>query len=362
MGIQTASQSLDNEGRGSPYGFKNRIINGAMVIDQRNIGASVTANDNVWAIDRWQYSFSQSSKGTSQQNAGSVTPPPGFKNYIGFTSSSAYSVLSGDSFILRHHIEGTNIADLDWGSSTAKPVTVSFWVRSSLTGTFSGALNNLPLNRVYVYTYTINSANTWEYKTITISGDTTGTWQTDTQRGIMVSFALGQGSTYITSTPNTWQTATQFAGTGSTSVVGTNGATFYVTGCQLEVGRQATSFDTRSYGTELALCQRYFYKITGGGNTRHAIAGNGALSQGFPTTFFKVSMRATPSFSYSALSHFNLEGLAAGGTAVPTGLSFNAGSTETGTINSTSAGSGTGQGVQLLGTDATAWTAWSAEL
>jgi hypothetical protein len=304
MPIQTAIDSISNS-QGSPFGFKNRIMNGAMGIDQRNAGASVTANDNIWAVDRWQYSMSQSSKGTSQQNAGSVTPPPGFKNYVGFTSSSSYSVLSSDNFILRHHIEGNNIADLDWGSLTAKPVTFSFWVRSSLTGTFSGALNNNPLNRVYVFTYTISSSNTWEYKTITIPGDTTGTWLTDTGRGIMVSFSLGSGSTYTTSTPNTWQTATQFAGTGSTSVVGTNGATFYVTGCQLEVGRQATNFDFRSYTTELQLCQRYFTRF--GPFSLEAYQGSAGFVRALNTIVpLPVEMRTTPSRTVNTTGSSNI--------------------------------------------------------
>lgn len=309
MPIQTAIDSISNSA-GSPYGFKNRIINGAMVIDQRNAGASVTANDNIWAVDRWQYSQSQSSKGTSQQNAGSVTPPPGFKNYIGFTSSSAYSVTSSDSFILRHHIEGNNIADLDWGSSTAKPVTFSFWVRSSLTGTFSGFLTNSAINRVYVFTYTISSANTWEYKTITILGDTTGTWLTDTGRGIMIGFALGQGSTYLTSSPNQWGSSAVFGSTGTTSVVGTNGATFYVTGCQLEVGRQATSFDFRSLGTELQLCQRYFQKTfpqgvavaqNAGYNASCLVWNSSGSNNAYGTQVqwrFPVTMRAAPSVTY----------------------------------------------------------------
>lgn len=303
MPIQTAIDSISNS-QGSPFGFKNRIMNGAMGIDQRNAGASVTANDNIWGVDRWQYAMSQSSKGTTQQNAGSVTPPPGFKNYIGFTSSSAYSVTSSDNFILRHHIEGNNIADLDWGSSTAKTVTFSFWVRSSLTGTFSASLNNSAINRIYVATYTISSANTWEYKTITIPGDTTGTWLTDTGRGIMVSFSLGTGSTYTTSTPNTWQTATQFAATGSTSVVGTNGATFYVTGCQLEVGRQATNFDFRSYTTELQLCQRYYIKFGPGSNVFTYDNYNTTSASCNIPIVFPVTMRATPTGSYSSISHF----------------------------------------------------------
>jgi len=154
------------------YGFKNRIINGAMVIDQRNAGASVTAVNAVYTLDRWQSVSSAASKFSVQQNAGSVTPPAGFKNYLGVTSLSAYSIGAGDIFALLQPIEGFNTADLGFGAAGASTVTLSFWVRSSLTGTFGGSLSNSATNRSYPFSYTINAANTWEYKTITIAGDT----------------------------------------------------------------------------------------------------------------------------------------------------------------------------------------------
>jgi hypothetical protein len=148
--------------------------------------------------------------------------------------------------------------DLDWGSASASSVTLSFWVRSSLTGTFSGSIRNSASNRSYVFTYTISSANTWEQKSITIAGDTTGTWLTTNGIGINLVFSLGAGSTFSSSTTNSWQAGSFFSATSSTSVIGTAGATFYITGVQLEKGTQATSFEYRQYGTELALCQRYF--------------------------------------------------------------------------------------------------------
>lgn len=258
MPIQTAADSISNS-QGSPFGFKNRIINGAMVIDQRNAGASGTANNN-YTLDRWEYFGSQASKGTWQQNGGAVTPPDGFKNYLGFTSSSAYTVGAAESFAFTQHIEGSNVADLAWGTANAKTVTLSFWVRSSLTGTFGGSINPTGNIRAYPYTYTINAANTWEYKTVTIPGDTTGTWATDNGRGIALRFNLGAGATY-SATGNAWtETDNIFNATGATSVVGTNGATWYVTGVQFEKGSQATAFDYRDYGRELILCQRYFEK------------------------------------------------------------------------------------------------------
>jgi hypothetical protein len=244
------------------FGFKNRILNGNMVLDQRNAGASVTANDNVFGVDRFQFAMTQTSKGTSQQSS---TAPTGFNNSLLFTSSSAYSIGAGDIFAIRQKIEGFNAADLGWGTASAATITVSFWVRSSLTGTFGGSILNGAGNRAYPYTYTINAANTFEYKTVTIAGDTTGTWAGATNAAsITLAFGLGVGSTY-SATAGAWGGGSFiFSATGATSVVGTNGATFYITGVQLEKGSTATSFDYRPYGTELALCQRYYALNTPG--------------------------------------------------------------------------------------------------
>lgn len=261
MGIQTVSQALSNENGGSsPYGFKNRIINGAMVIDQRNGGASVTPADGGFIVDRWKAGVTQSSKFTAQQNAGSVTPPAGFTKYLGVTSSSSYSALSTDQFYLTQPIEGFNTADLSFGASSASSIAVSFWVRSSLTGTFSGTIGNDAFSRTYAFSFTINSSNTWEYKTITIPGDTTGTWIGATNgTGIWFTIDLGSGSNYAT-TANTWTAGGYRKATGSTSIVGSSGATLYITGVQVEKAPQATAFDYRPYGTELVLCQRYYEK------------------------------------------------------------------------------------------------------
>jgi len=259
-GITTAYISAINDG--PIAGTRNRIINGDMRIDQRNNGAAVTPTVNgTYVIDRWISVLHQVSKYSVQRNAGSVTPPVGFTNYLGVTSLSAYSVLSSDLFWIDQRIEGFNAADFSWGTANAKTVTLSFWIRSSLTGTFGGNLSNDKVSqRSYPYSYTISSANTWEYKTITIPGDTTGTWGTDNSSGILVAFNLGAGSTY-SGTAGAW-TATNIVPTGATSVVGTNGATFYITGVQLEPGTVATPFERRSYGAELALCQRYFQSMS----------------------------------------------------------------------------------------------------
>ena len=263
--VGSSSTALNSINSTNTFGFKNRIINGAMMIDQRNAGASVTAGASItYFLDRWLYASAQASKFTIQQNAGAVTPPAGFKNYMGVTSSSAYSVLTGDYFTIDQKIEGLNCYDLNFGTANAQTITLSFWVRSSLTGTFAGGIyNGDAATRSYVFTYTINSANTWEYKTITIPGDTTGTWLTTTSAGMAIRFNLGGGSTYQ-STAGSWQAGNYFATSASTNIVGTNGATFYITGVQLEKGSTATSFDYRPYGTELALCQRYFTRFGSG--------------------------------------------------------------------------------------------------
>jgi hypothetical protein len=281
------------------FGFKNRIINGAMVIDQRNAGASVTPAAGAYLTDRFQYDGSQASKFTAQQNAGSVTPPAGFRNYLGFTVASAVSITSSDYFQFVQKVEGFNMADLAWGTASAAPVTLSFWIRSSLTGTFGGSLRNGNADRSYPYTYTISAANTWEQKTITIAGDTTGTWATTNGVGIIVAWGLGNGSNF-TGTAGAWAATNYQNATGATSVVGTNGATFYITGVQLEKGSTATSFDYRPYGTELALCQRYYVKsystdVTPGTNTSagaHRTVSTGGA--GFVNFDFPVEMRAVP--------------------------------------------------------------------
>lgn len=273
------------------YGFKNRILNGGMVIDQRNAGASVTPN-NSYTLDRWQGSNSQTGKYTVQQSS---TAPTGFINSLLATSSSAYTVGASDIFALQQKIEGLNCADLAWGTANAATVTLSFWVRSSLTGTFGGSLQNNSNNRSYPFSYTISSANTWEQKTVTVTGDTTGTWLTTSGTGIIVTFSIGGGSTY-SGTAGSWSANTYYSATGATSVVGTNAATWYVTGVQLEKGSTATSFDYRPYGTELALCQRYLPAYISS-STVDQVAGFGQAASTTAVAFsytFPVTTRIPP--------------------------------------------------------------------
>lgn len=248
----SATAQLSSINGGPLAGMRNRIINGDMRIDQRNNGAAVTTG---FAVDRWQVYSTQSSKWSAQR---STIAPTEFSTSFAVTSSSAYTLLSTDYFSVTTRIEGFNTADLGWGTANAKTVTVSFWARSSLTGTFGGALHNNAFNRVYPFSYTISAANTWEQKTITIAGDTTGTWTADNSVGIEIGFSFGAGSSRVAAAGSWSGTADVFSATGQTSVVGTNGATFFLTGVQLEPGTVATPFERRSTGAESLLCLRYY--------------------------------------------------------------------------------------------------------
>ena len=246
------------QGASNNVTFRNRIINGGMVLDQRNAGASVTPTNGQYLLDRWAADVSQASKFTVIQSS---TAPAGFSNSLLVTSSSAYTVGTNDYFALHQFVEGFNIADFSFGSASATYITLSFWVRSSLTGTFGVGLRGASNTRSYTATYTISTANTFEYKTITIPGDTSGTWLTTNGVGIGLFFSLGVGSANST-TAGSWQSVNATSPTGAGSVVGTNGATFYITGVQLEAGTTASPFEYRQYGTELGLCQRYFQRNT----------------------------------------------------------------------------------------------------
>ena len=270
--------------------FQNRIINGAMVVSQRNGTSTVNPANADVTLDRWGSNmFPNASKYTVAQ---STTAPTGFNNSLLVTSSSAYSGGATDIYTQFQWIEGFNTADLGWGTANAKTVTLSFWVRSSLTGTFGGALQNSDGTRNYPYSYTISVANTFEYKSVTIAGDTSGTWLTTNGRGIGIYFGLGVGSTY-SGTAGAWSGSNFYSATGATSVVATNGATWFITGCQLGVGSTATSFDYRPNGTEFNLCMRYYYKLLinefGAINGFCDTSTNGIFFYQFP-----VPMRSSP--------------------------------------------------------------------
>ena len=348
-------------GAGNSSIMKNRIINGAMVIDQRNAGASVTATDAGYTLDRWQTFSGAASKFTVQQT---TTAPTGFNNSLKVTSSSAYTAGAGEAFSVNQNIEGYNVADLGFGTANAKTITISFWVQSSLTGTFSAAIRNSAANRSYPFTYTISSANTWTQASVTIAGDTTGTWLTTNGIGLALIFNLGSGSNFL-GTAGAWNSNFNTGATGSVSIVGTNGATFYITGVQLEAGSTATSFDYRPYGTELALCQRYFEKsysqsqaaptaIAGsaGSNTLTVGSqtyggGSGANQQVLGIISYAVVKRASPTVNIYSYSSNILTAVSSGWT----GADLAVGS---GTINSSGQQSfsiynGSGSNISITG-------------
>jgi hypothetical protein len=285
--------------------FRNRIINGDIRIDQRNAGANVTlSGSNQYPIDR--FIASKDTSGATVTAEQSTTVPAGFTSSLLITVSTGASPGSTDENRITQRIEGLNCYDLNFGSANAVTITVSFWVRCSLTGTFSGSIRNGASNRSYPFTYTISVADTWEYKTATIAGDTSGTWLTTNGVGCQLTFDLGSGSS-MKGTVGTWAGANYLGATGSTNLIETTGATLYITGVQLEVGSVATPFERRPYGTELVLCQRYYqksyeYSIVPGTavsadaksliNAAWSYAAVNSIANGCAS--FQVTMRAAP--------------------------------------------------------------------
>jgi len=296
----------------SSFMFRNKIINGGMQIDQRNAGSSVTPASGGYTVDRWVYEATQSSKVACQQVS---TAPSGFVNSLKLTSNSAYTVAAGDVFQIVQRIEGSSISELAWGTTSASTVTLSFKAYSSLTGTFGGFLRNSASDRYYVFKYSIPVANTWTDISITIPGDTTGTWLTTNGYGLGIGWSLGCGSTYQT-TAGSWGSGNNRGATGQVDLVATNGATLYITAVQLEIGTVATPFEHRPIGVEKSLCYRYYYRMTANpvnvsGTTNAAYIGF-AIGRAYSTTagtailFLPEPLRTSPPvFNYSPISGNN---------------------------------------------------------
>ena len=307
------------------YGFRNRIINGGMVIDQRNAGAAVTNVTSAYVLDRWAAAGSTDGAVTIQRSS---TAPDGFSNSMQLTAATAdASIGAAQYYQFFQAIEGFNIADLGLGTANAKTFTVSFWVRSSKTGTYCATLANSGSNRLCPVNFTINSADTWEYKSFSVTGDTSGTWNTTNGVGLYLLINLALGSNYNAGTSGTWNT-TQYGTSSQVNWLDTLNATFYITGVQLEVGSVATPFERRPYGTELALCQRY-YQLSNVGSQGYSSGPGLNIAS---VVNFSTAMRASPTatlvstiynstFSSFVVSSINETGMYVNGTVSTAGIS-----------------------------------------
>jgi hypothetical protein len=294
-------------------GMRNRLINGNMVISQRHQGTSVTyggaggyGGSFEFPVDRWRiigdgnrFSVQQmNSANTAAANYEANSAPEGFTNSVKITSVSSGAISAANRF--EQSIEGYNIADLRWGTANAKPITISFWVKSSLTGNFGAAIWNSGSGavRTYAYNYTISAANTWEYKTVTIPGPTDGDWPIDNQQALVIQFSLGANVSY-TGTANTWGTSVYMTPTSHVSLVGTNNATLYITGVQVEKGSAASPFEQLHYGHILTLCHRYYQDFRYGGQRLGSPLVNYVIGDGSRVPIFPglVQMRTAPTIT-----------------------------------------------------------------
>lgn len=297
--------------------LRNKIINGAMVIDQRAGGATVTPLHSTYALDRWKIA---NQIGTFTVARSTVVPNGTFTNSLLATVTTAGSAGANLWSGVWQPIEGFNVSDLGWGTAAAQPITVSFWVRSSLAGTYAFSINNAGFNLSYIAPYTVNAANTWEQKIVTIPGPTTGTWETGTGVGLNAFWGLNSSTTYGSSTTNSWfSNATVFLLSSQANWCGTVSNTFHLTGVQLEVGTVATPFERRQYGQELALCQRYTYVLRSNSAFSPYAVGHGVTTTNFRVMMqMPVTMRSAPTISTSGTFIWSF-----GNAATPAALAAN---------------------------------------
>ena len=241
----------------APVG-RNLIINGNMQIAQRGTTGTAVPGGSYIASDRWKaWDASDAVAVVSQETDG---PTGQFTKCLKYNVTTADASITASQFgMVRQMIEGYNIIDLGFGTASAQSVTISFWVKSSLTGSHGAALNNGNEDRSYPFAYTISVANTWEYKTVTIPGDTSGTWDTDNTAGMIITFGMGTGSTYE-GTADAWQAGNKFQPTSTVANIGTI-SNWNVTGVQLEANTTATPFENLQYGQQYTLCQRYYQTL-----------------------------------------------------------------------------------------------------
>jgi len=355
----TATAKLTNTQPGS----KNIIINGAQMIDQRNSGSSLTMSSSAQFItDRFKCWEDTDGGLTAQQTSDA---PAGFKRSLKFTVTSADSSIGAAQYaMLRYPVEGYDMEDQNWGTSSAGTLTLSFWVKCSVTGTFGGGFVNSSDDRSYPFTYTVSSADTWEKKTVTVAGDQTGTWNAGTSACVNIHWSLGIGSN-SQGTAGQWQAGNKYTATGETALIANNGATWYLTGVQFERGTRATEFEHRSYGDELARCQRYYFKQQATGTVgMFGVCFMVSTTQAIGLTHFPVTMRTKPTAleQSGTAGDYQVMHTTTGTTcnSVPTvGWNEDWGASTKFWVAS---GLTAGQAGLLRSADADAFLAWSAEL
>ena len=289
--IKVKSRGTDNVS-----GRRNLVFNGGMQIHQRT-GTITLGTGLTTTLDRMTFYKSHAGTNTVEQ---STDTPVGFSNSLKFTTTVAdSSVAATDRVAMIYRMEGLDAAKLEFGTSNAQTINISFYVKSSITGTHGGAVGNGSDNRAYPFTYTISSANTWERKSITVAGDTTGTWATNNARSLQVCWGLGVGATF-SGTAGAWEAADRNSATGATTgVLTTANATWFITGIQIEIGSSASDFEHRSFAEELALCKRYYQVV------RQGIMGTCGATNGTCYWWyeFPVEMRASPSISCTTTAY-----------------------------------------------------------
>jgi hypothetical protein len=357
---QSSARILMSNGAGwSSYDYlmgRNRIINGDIRIDQDSAGAITT--NAAYAADMWPLSQSGAITGSLQRLT--ATPPAGFTSYLRLTTTATAAVGATDLLNFLYKIEGYNLADLGLGTANAKTVTIGFWARSSKAGTYPVALRNSGTTRSYVGQVTINAANTWEFKTVTVVLDTAGAWLTDNNTGMILSVGVAVGATFQAAA-GAWNAGNFFGATGQTQN-NTNGDTFDLTGVQLELGSVATPFERRPYGVELALCQRYHWRLTMGASSTYLASGWFLSTTDFRCVMrMPVSMRAAPTYAASAVANLRCE--SAGGALVPSAASIAGSPTQDCVMLShTVAGATAGQAGALFLTNAGTYIEFNARL
>jgi hypothetical protein len=291
-------------------GFRNKLINGDMRINQRGAGTLTGSGSTQFAVDSWRI-WNGTGTVTFQQ---STTAPAGFSNSLLATVTATGAYSTNGYTQIQTKVEGLSCTDLNWGTSNAKPLRLSFWVRASVVGTYSCQIRNGAANRSYAATFTINAANTWEYETLLIQGDTGGTWLTTNGVGLDLIINLGLGTAYETATPYTWLAGDFGATSACVDLAANAGATFYITGVQLEQNYQSTPFELRPIGVELALCQRYYENtfidvapaLNVGNQPTYLVMGDNTTNYGRSNFItFVVPKRTAPSLTvYSSNSFF----------------------------------------------------------